>query len=405
MFKKISHFLQNTIPIWWEELLYLYPHYNGIPKDWVDELENLSHSELYQVAGEGDWKKIENKRFKETLLEIEEMSSIPSISSQYPVKSISNHLPFSHIRGKKEHELLRLYSFFTSFLSQNPIHCFYDFCSGMGHLSQYLSCSFNLPSYSFDFDPMLQKQGIERYHQYKHSVTYISHNLETSIPSIQQLERVSSDRIDIGLHTCGPLARHHFSHSIKKGTQWILNFGCCYHKLAEKRDYNISNYAQKWGTALSADSLTLASRFKSELTINEFERKFRVKRYRYALFIWIYHHSVQYTFYPVGNSPSVLYYAPFSEYAFEQFRRIGFPHPWPTIKDLEDFYHDPYWKRVIHRMILMGCIRNEWGKLLELYLLLDRRYYLEENGYRAKLYSFFDKKISPRHMGLLAQLY
>jgi hypothetical protein len=53
-------------------------------------------------------------------------------------------------------------------------------------------------------------------------------------------------------------------------------------------------------------------------------------------------------------------------------------------------------------MFICCLIRWQIGRALELYLLLDRAIYLEENNYTAILAEFFSENISPRNIGILA---
>jgi len=56
----------------------------------------------------------------------------------------------------------------------------------------------------------------------------------------------------------------------------------------------------------------------------------------------------------------------------------------------------------VGQMITAGLIRNALGRALEIYLLLDRAIYLEEQGYKVKVEEFFDEELSPRNIGITA---
>jgi hypothetical protein len=53
-------------------------------------------------------------------------------------------------------------------------------------------------------------------------------------------------------------------------------------------------------------------------------------------------------------------------------------------------------------MFLCNIIRWQLGRLLEIYLLLDRCLFLEENGYKVKVEQYFEEALSPRNIGILA---
>jgi hypothetical protein len=50
---------------------------------------------------------------------------------------------------------------------------------------------------------------------------------------------------------------------------------------------------------------------------------------------------------------------------------------------------------------MANIIRWQLGRVLELYLLLDRAIYIEERGMSVELKQFFDENLSPRNIGLL----
>ena len=53
-------------------------------------------------------------------------------------------------------------------------------------------------------------------------------------------------------------------------------------------------------------------------------------------------------------------------------------------------------------MLVGGLIRNAFGRLLELYIQLDRVIFLEENNYNAELLEVFEEPVSPRNIAIVA---
>jgi hypothetical protein len=103
----------------------------------------------------------------------------------------------------------------------------------------------------------------------------------------------------------------------------------------------------------------------------------------------------------LGNSSPKLYDESFGDYVIEQFRRIHLPlrH---TKEELNTYFAQPARQDLIWKMLVAGLIRNAFGRLMELYILLDRALYLEEHGYKVELLEFFDEPISPRNLGIVA---
>jgi hypothetical protein len=105
----------------------------------------------------------------------------------------------------------------------------------------------------------------------------------------------------------------------------------------------------------------------------------------------------------LGNSSPKLYDESFGNYVIEQFRRKNLPlHH--TKAELDAYFTDPGRQELIWKMLTAGLIRNAFGRLMELYILLDRVLYLNEQGYQVQLLEFFDEPVSPRNLGIVALL-
>jgi hypothetical protein len=105
----------------------------------------------------------------------------------------------------------------------------------------------------------------------------------------------------------------------------------------------------------------------------------------------------------LGNSSPKLYDESFGFYVHEQLKRIKVK-PRHTIEELNAWYSNPELMILIDKMLAAGLIRNALGRVMELYLLLDRAIYLEEQGYSVKVQEFFNEEVSPRNIGITAIL-
>ena len=103
----------------------------------------------------------------------------------------------------------------------------------------------------------------------------------------------------------------------------------------------------------------------------------------------------------LGNTHPKLYAQDFGVYALDQLQRISVT-PKHTVEEFNHYFQDSERQQLIWNMLAAGLIRNAFGRLLEIYLLLDRAIYLEEHGYRCEVMEFFDEEKSPRNIGLTA---
>ena len=70
---------------------------------------------------------------------------------------------------------------------------------------------------------------------------------------------------------------------------------------------------------------------------------------------------------------------------------------------LQEWFEQKSIQEKIDEMFCMNIIRWQFGRAIELWILLDRACYLEEQGHKIKLGEYFDENISPRNIGIYAE--
>ncbi len=189
-----------------------------------------------------------------------------------------------------------------------------------------------------------------------------------------------------------------------KNVKGLINFGCCYEKLQKfPETQNISEAAKKLTSPVTFSyfALTLATRAHRKMHEKDYDLKLKVKFFRYAIHILLHDEYDQKELTSLGNSNYKLYDESFGDYVFEQFSRINIV-PKHSRDELNRFFADNQRQELIWKMITAGLIRNAFGRLMELYILLDRAIYLAENNYSVELLEFFDEPLSPRNLGIVA---
>ena len=151
----------------------------------------------------------------------------------------------------------------------------------------------------------------------------------------------------------------------------------------------------------SSEVLSLANRAHGT-TFNArdgFDRKLKVKRYRYSF--QLIHDRI------VGEQKAIvlktnpkIYNDSFVNYAKQSLASLGLAE-WSDV-DLEEFFTDPETKLQVNKIIICGVIRAQLGRPLEIFILLDRCLYLQENGYQVEMIKMFNEDISPRAIGIYA---
>ncbi len=392
-FLKIVNFLRPYEGIWNNEIINFYPNSLDNYKDeWLEDLKSLSDKQLWQVDSASDFNLLNsdlNKIFKE----IWKLSELPKAKYKIPNIPLKN---FHKVKAKKRHEILQILGLLKNDNNLSEFETIVDIGGGVGHLARKLSMNLNKKTYSIDRDSSFQSIGKEK-NKDNSLLSFINHNFS----EIANPNNVFNDRaFSIGLHTCGPLANIHLKNSIKYNVAGMLNFGCCYMKLHEKNDINISNYAIRNGLNFHPHTLSLATRSHSTFSFEDFLFKKRVKYYRFGLHLLLYHLLGTKEFCAVGDGTTELYNGSFSNYVLDKLDTLKISH---TLNEnqIESFYNEISESGLLEKCLLANIIRWKFGRLIEHYILFDRAIFLEENGKEPRIMELFDENISPRNICIL----
>ena len=375
--------------------------FDGYAMDWVEELaavkikDEIIRLERKEISGI-----LKNQQLISFYDQIEQLCSFPHVPDQRGLKD--SPATFLYMIPKKQHEIKKLAPFIHSFCQSQDCQNVLDIGGGIGLLAQTLSHHFDLKVMSLDMDPVLQETGKKRYQ--KSRVTY--HNIKVKADELSFQKLLGPNMVAVGLHTCGPLANDQIKSSATGRLKGIINFGCCYNKLSHfDSDQNISNFAQELPYKVHQNiySLTLAARAHRKMSEKDYDLKLKVKFYRYAMHFLLHDEYKLTKIVTLGNTNPKLYDESFGTYALEQLRRINIESKHQK-EELDAYFGLPARQELIWKMIAATFIRNALGRVLEVYILLDRVLYLREQGYQADLLEFFEEPISPRNLGIVASL-
>ncbi|MGE3609759.1 MAG: methyltransferase [Bacteriovoracaceae bacterium] len=407
-FQEIHDFLLPYQNVWQNEIMLLYPDpFKDYNLEWINELASFrDKNDVIKL----EKKEVQNYLKSDSLIRfydrIEQLCHIHSAPDLAPMPS--DQFTFLFMIPKKQHEIKKLAPFVNDFYQKNKVERIIDIGGGIGLLSQTLNKEYNLKITSVDMDAVLQKTGQDRHEKNaRHPENKIEYlNLRVDADNLAFGNILLSNHITLGLHTCGSLANDQMKASVKKKIKGMINFGCCYHKLEkDPQGQNISKFAQglKEKIEMNHFALTLASRAHRKMDEKDYDLKLKVKLYRYAIHFLLHDHYGFRELVTLGNSSPKLYDESFGTYVLEQLARIQVL-PKHTKEELDAYFEDTERQNLIWKMLAAGLIRNALGRLLELYILLDRAIFLEENGYTVDMMEFFQEEISPRNIGLIASL-
>jgi hypothetical protein len=273
-----------------------------------------------------------------------------------------------------------------------------DCCGGAGYLANSLANIFNANVLSIDNDSKIQKNGLARFLKHGNcNVSFLNHDLNSIKDEISN--QIKGSDLVIGIHTCSHLSDLQLQIAVKTDARLILNVGCCYYKTKGYK-YGISQQAKLSNIELTGPSLLLAAR-GIETDLDSFIFSINVKKYRYLLHIYL-KEVLGLEFVAVGGLKPREYEKSFEDYAISRLNTLGIKGE-DHRKYLIDFHNNKKKQEMVKEMIAVNAIRSIFSRAVELYIALDRGFYLKESGYDSNVFECFDPKISPRNICIMGK--
>ena len=266
-----------------------------------------------------------------------------------------------------------------------------DWCAGKGHLGrrllqpgQHLTC--------LEHDPALVQAGAAL--SQRHGLP-AEHRQQDVMAADLALDATHTP---IALHACGDLHVRLIQRASAAGCQQLAIAPCCYNRTPGAYQ-PLSTAAQQSALHLSNDDLGLP--LSETVTAGARVRRQRdqsmARRLAFDLLQRQLRGSASYL--PTPSLPSGWLAKPFFTYiqdlaALKGLSTAGF-------KDWDALEADG-WVRLAEVRNL-EAVRNLFRRPLEIWLVLDRALYLEENGYRVRVGEFCAASLTPRNLMLLAE--
>ncbi|RRV28059.1 methyltransferase [Pseudomonas sp. o96-267] len=317
---------------------------------------------------------------------LSQLGEIPSLDSPPRAHTFSVDVP-----GRK---LAQIQAFANHLqFRQRPTH-WLDWCSGKGHLGrwlthddQHLTC--------LEYDPALIASG-----------SALSKRLGLAAAHLQQdvladdcSERLRKEHTPVALHACGDLHVRLLQLASRNGCTQLAVAPCCYNRIAGQQHQPLSAAAQGSSLLLSRDDLGLP--LSETVTAGARVRRQRNQSMAWRLAFDLLQRQLRGIdeYLPTPSLPSDWFSKPFANFCHDLAKLRDVPLPgeqdWPALEARG-------WQRLAEVRNL-ELLRNLFRRPLELWLLLDRALYLEEQGYHVKLGTFCDYQLSPRNLLLLAE--
>ncbi len=304
-------------------------------------------------------------------------------AADYATPRWSNGIP-----GRK---WAQIKDFAANITAEHPI---LEWCAGKGHLGRLLAQQATSPVTSLEWNTELCRQGEQVAGQLE-----LDHHFVCADALSADAARLFHPRQQaLALHACGELHLRFLRHAAAAGTRQLALSPCCYHLIDGDRYRPLSAAGRQQDLQLDRQSLRLP--LQQQVTGGE-----RVRRLRHIELSWrLAFDELQQQltgsprYLPLPSFPKQLLSGDFADFARWACEQKALPVP--------DSIDSEHWlKRAEQRRLLVKrieLVRHRYRYLLELWLLLDRALYLEEQGYQVKLGTFTAESNTPRRYLLLA---
>lgn len=279
---------------------------------------------------------------------------------------------------------------------ERPTLHWLDWCSGKGHLGrrlvrpdQALTC--------LEYDAKLVQAGHELSARLRIDATH----LHQDVMADDAWRRLQSHHTPVALHACGDLHVQLMRLASQVGCAQLAIAPCCYNRISTEHYQPMSGEGQASALMLSRDDLGLP--LSETVTAGARVRRQRDQSMAQRLAFDLLQRQVSGIdeYLPTPSLPSAWLDKPFATYC----RDLA------ALKDLPDVGEQNWssleaagWERLA-QVRNLELVRNLFRRPLELWLVLDRALYLQEQHYQVRVGTFCQSLITPRNLLLIAQLH
>ncbi len=276
---------------------------------------------------------------------------------------------------------------------QRPTH-WLDWCAGKGHLGRWLT-EIDQRLTCLEYDPALIESGSALSKRLGLNATHIQQDVLDGACN----RRLTRAHTPVALHACGDLHVRLLQLASHNGCLQLAVAPCCYNRIAGLHYQPLSSVAQASGLQLSRDDLALP--LSETVTAGARVRRQRDQSMAWRLAFDLLQRQLRGIdeYVPTPSLPSAWFSKPFARFCHDLAALRDVPTPgeqdWPALEARG-------WQRLAEVRNL-ELLRNLFRRPMELWLLLDRALYLQEQGYSVKLGTFCEYRLSPRNLLLLAE--
>ncbi|WP_207063877.1 methyltransferase [Motiliproteus sp. SC1-56] len=311
---------------------------------------------------------------------LSDVAPLPPAPDRALPATLGNHVP-----GRKWTQITA----FESALAKSP-YPFLEWCAGKGHLGRLLAFQRDRAVTSLERDPALCTQGAELADQ---------RGLPCRFVPLDVLSPAASDQLHpeqhaVALHACGELHTHLLEQASDRGTRHISLAPCCYHLTSQLPYRPLSAAAAK--SSLQLQRLDLKLPLQALVTAGQREAEARRRQLRFRLGFDLLQRQLRRndSYLPCPAPPGRIISQGFAAVCAWMAHQKGLVLPDET--DFAAF--EQAGEQRARQVDRIELVQHLFRRPLELWLLLDRCLFLEEQGYTVRLDAFCDYRTTPRNL-------
>lgn len=269
-----------------------------------------------------------------------------------------------------------------------------DWCAGKGHLGRYLAADGN-PLTCLEWDAALVAEGA----RLSARLGVAAEHRCQDVLADDCATTLDPQHTAIALHACGDLHVRLLQLAVARQARQLALAPCCYNRIQAPAYQPLSQRAGASALQLSRDDLGLP--LSETVTAGARERRDRDRSMAWRLGFDALQRRLRGVdaYLPTPSLSTAWLRQPFADYCrhLASLKDLADPgeQDWPDLEQAG-------WQRLAEVRNL-ELLRALFRRPLELWLLLDRALYLEEQGYQVRLGTFCPSELTPRNLLLLAE--
>lgn len=269
-----------------------------------------------------------------------------------------------------------------------------DWCAGKGHLGRLLARD-GKPLLSLEVDKALVEDG----QRLSDRLQLRARHRQQDVLATEAGEHLQAGHTAVALHACGDLHVRLLKLASSRSCRQLAVAPCCYNRIESEYYQPLSHTAQSSALLLSRDDLRLplAETVTAGARVRRQRDTSMARRLAFDLLQREVRRSNDYL--PTPSVPPTWLDKPFADYCRDlaALRALDLPDDtdWQELEARG-------WQRLA-QVRNLELVRGLFRRPMELWLLLDRALFLEEQGYRATLGAFCATRLTPRNLLLLAE--